>query len=77
MKQKIVVKHLKTKFWQEKYALGSVSIIVDAEVMHTMDSGSVCTLNLAGFKLPKSLLAANMYGMQPTSVVHQLLKHER
>ena len=44
--------------------------------MHGMHCGSVPTSILAVFKLVKTLITANMYGMRSTSVVHRFVKRK-
>ena len=67
LKRKVVVSTQEQKLWHEKYALAHACIqLYIAEIMHGMHSGSVPTSMLAVFKLVKTLISANMYGMRST-----------
>ena len=47
-----------------------------AKHLDAMHSGSVVSLMLAVFKLAKTLISANMYGMQSSCIVHRFLKRK-
>ena len=74
LKQKIVVSTQEKSFGMKcMHQHTSIQQYV-AEIMHRMQSGSVPTSMLAVFKLVKTLISANMYGMYGTCVVHRFHK---